>query len=448
LDAPNPRREAFRILRRVEDAGAFASVLLENRSAGFEDPRDVALLTELTLGVLRRRLPLDLAIATAAGRPVAEIDGAALVALRIGAYSLLYLDRVPDFAAVDTAVTLVKDAGLAKAAGFVNGALRRIAREREGLLPPAPAIGDVPALSLFRSHPFWWAERMVDRFGWERADALLAANNEPAATVLAPWPPRASDGSLERDLAEDGVVTVPCRFAPRALRVVSGVPQHAGAFRRGAFWIQDEASQLAVALFGRSMGPRVLDACAAPGGKTLALAAGSPASGIVVAADRHPRRLTRLIQNVNRLGVENVFVVAADMSRPSPVSCAFDEVLVDAPCSGTGTLRRHPEIRWRLSPADLPAHASRQLRILRQAADGVRPGGRLVYSICSVEPEEGDTVVASFLAERSDFTRTDPRAGLPDAARALVGADLALRTSPLDDGMDGFYAVLLTRRSQ
>jgi len=448
LDPHNPRREAFRILKRVEDAGAFASVLLEKRTKEFEDPRDAALLTELTLGVLRRQLPLDHAIAAAAGRPVGEIDRAVLVALRIGAYTLLHLDRVPDFAAVDTAVALVREAGLAKAAGFANGALRRIARERGRLLPPPPVIGDVFALSLYRSHPPWWTQRTVDRFGWERADALLAANNEPAATVLAPWPRRSAAEALAAELAQDGVVTTPCRFVPQALRVVSGVPQRSGAFRRGAFWIQDEASQLAVSLFGGAVGPRVLDVCAAPGGKTLALSARARPGGIVVAADRHAKRLSRLSQNVRRLGVGDVVALAADMSRTPPLSGGFDEVLVDAPCSGTGTLRRHPEIRWRLTAGDLSAHASRQGRILRQAADQVRPGGRLVYSVCSVELEEGEDVIAAFLDERDDFTRTDPKAGLPGAARALVGGDLAVRTSPLDDGMDGFFAVLLTRRSQ
>jgi 16S rRNA (cytosine967-C5)-methyltransferase len=158
--------------------------------------------------------------------------------------------------------------------------------------------------------------------------------------------------------------------------------------------------------------------------------------------------LSRLGQNVRRLGADNVLALAADMSRPAPLTGRFDEVLVDAPCSGTGTLRRHPEIRWRLTPDDLPAHASRQLRILSEAADRVRPGGRLVYSICSVEPEEGDAVIDGFLALRPEFVRTDPKEGLAGAARALVGDDLALRTSPLDDGMDGFFAVLLTRRSE
>ncbi len=448
MSDPNPRREAFRILRRVEDAGAFASVLLAGSAARLRDPREVALLTEVVLGVLRRRAPLDHAITQAAARSVDLLDREVLTAIRIGAYALLFLDRVPDFAAVDTAVALVKEAGHAKAAGFANGVLRKIARERSALLPPPPATGDVEALALFRSHPVWWTRRLVDRLGWDRSDALLAANNEPAATVLAPWPPAGSWAALAEALAADGVLVEACRFVPGALRVVSGVPQRAKSFREGAFWIQDEASQLAVSLFGDAVGPRVLDACAAPGGKTLALAARMREGGLVVAADRHAKRLSRLTQNVLRLRAGNVVALACDMTKPSPLARLFDEVLVDAPCSGTGTLRRHPEIKWRLKPDELPLLAARQRGILSGAADLVRPGGRLVYSVCSIEPEEGDDVVSAFLANRPQFFRDDPRSGLSVAAKTKVGDDLAARTSPLDDGMDGFFAVLLTRRSE
>lgn len=442
MSAPNPRTDAFQILRKVEAAGAFASTLLEKRAAKLRDPREAGLLTELVQGVLRHRAPLDHAIAAAATRPVTEIDPEALTALRIGAYSLLYLDRVPDFAAVDTSVALVKETRAAKAAGFVNGVLRTVARRGAQLLPPAPWSGDVPGLALFRSHPLWWTQRIVDRYGWDRADALLAANNQPAATVLA----GAGDpAALAGALAAEGVDVTACRFVPSALRVVSGVPQRTEVFKDGAFWIQDEASQLAVSLFGSTVGPRVLDACAAPGGKTLGLASRSQPGGLVVAADRHSKRLLRLVQNVERIRAGAVVTLAADMSKPAPFSCAFDDVLVDAPCSGTGTLRRHPEIRWRLTPGDLGVTTDRQRRILGAAAAFVRPGGRLVYSVCSIEPEEGEQLIEEFLARDTGFTRADPRPALTEAARELVGDDLAVRTGPLDDGMDGFYAVLLTR---
>jgi 16S rRNA (cytosine967-C5)-methyltransferase len=444
LSPPDPRREAYRILKRVEDAGAFASVLLEHKTASLPHPRDAALLTEIVLGVLRRRACLDHAIERAAERTAGEIDGAVLTALRIGAYALLFLDRIPDFAAVDTAVALVKESGWAKAAGFANGALRRIARERQSLLPSPPAPGDVAALALFHSHPEWWTRRLVLRAGWDAAEAFLRADNDPAPTVLAL---RSYAPGLPRVLEGEGVQVAPCRFVPEALRVVSGVPQKTASFREGAFWIQDEASQLAVGLLGRAAGPLVLDACAAPGGKTLAVSRRVAEGGLVVAVDRNAKRLSRLAQNVRRVGAELVVAVVADMSREAPFACAFDDVLVDAPCSGTGTMRRHPEIRWRLRAEDLPVLAQRQLEILASAAVAVRPGGRLLYSVCSVEPEEGEEVIAAFLSSHAEFVVADPRAVLEEAARGLVGPDLALRTTPIDDGVDGFYAALLTRRS-
>jgi 16S rRNA (cytosine967-C5)-methyltransferase len=275
----------------------------------------------------------------------------------------------------------------------------------------------------------------------------MAANNMPAATVLAPWPPASPDGGLDDALARCGVITEACRYVPGALRVRSGVPQQTPLFRSGAFWIQDEASQLVPALFGSEVGPTSADVCAAPGGKSLGLAARTPPGGWVVAIDRQPHRLRRVVENAARVGARSIAVLAADMTRSAPLSMLCDDVLVDAPCSGTGTLRRHPEIRWRLRPDDLPMLAARQRAILHRAAELVRPGGRLAYAVCSLEPEEGDSVLASFLETHRDFTPVDPRAALTKAAGALVGADGALRTSPADGELDGFFAVLLTRRA-
>lgn len=442
----NPRRDAFEILRRVDEGGAFASVLIERRAAGLADPRDAALLNATVLGVLRRRAALDHVIARVASRESASIDPPVLTALRLGAHALLFLDRVPDFAAVDTAVTLVKATGHAKAAGFVNGVLRAIARTGAALLPPEPAEGDVEALALSTSHPVWWAGRVVARMGWERGSALLRAHNEPAATVLAPWPAAGTRDDLVIRLAREGVDVAPCRFATQALRVVSGVPQSTRTFLEGAFWIQDEAAQLACAMFGATVGPRVADLCAAPGGKTLGLAARLVSGGSIVAGDRHTKRLARLRANLRRLDVREVHPVTLDAVRASSTLAArFDDVMVDAPCSGTGTLRRHPEIRWRLREGDLPTLATRQLKILEGVAPVVAPGGRLIYTVCSIEPEEGEQVVERFLEEHREFEREDPGASFPLTARACLGPDHALRTHPLQDGMDGFFAARLRR---
>ena len=441
----DPRREAFAILRRVEEAGAYASALLEARAGSLADPRDVALLTEIVLGVLRRRAVVDHALASVSSRPMEAIDPPVRTALRIGAYSLLLLDRIPEFAAVDTAVELVRGAGLRAAAGFVNGVLRQIARDGKALLPEPPAEGDVPELALFHSHPAWWTERLVRRFGWEGAEAILAADNEPAASVLAPAVP-----GLSERLASEGVETEPGMLVPEALRVLSGVPQRTRAFQEGAFWIQDEASQLVPRLFADPIGPTVGDLCAAPGGKTLGLALRLPEGGVLLAGDRSVARLGRLVRNLARVKTRGVHPVALDLAAESlPIrEGALDDVLVDAPCSGTGTLRRHPEIRWRIGPADLAGHQARQLRLLDRAATLVRPGGRLVYSVCSIEPEEGREVVLRFLAEHAGFTAADPRGALPEPARGLVGEDLALSTAGAAHGADGFFAALLVRYSR
>ena len=439
----NPRLEAFDVLRRVESARAFAGILLEEREGRCPDPRDAALLHELVLGVLRRRAALDHAIAAVASRPVEAIDLEVTIALRIGAYALLFLDRVPDFAAVTTSVDLVRTAGRRAAAGFVNGILRRIAREGNALLPPPPAEGDVEALALHASHPAWWTRRLAARVGFARARAILEADNLPAATVL-----RVREGI---DPALDGVELRPGRFSPFARHVAAGRPTATPGFDAGTFWIQDEGSQLVACLAGVGSGDRALDACAAPGGKTLALAEAVRTEGLVVASDRHAGRLRRLARNVARCRLGNVVALAADMTSP-PLAATFDAVLVDAPCSGTGTLRRHPEIRWRLREEDLAPLATRQRRLLDSCASLVRGGGALVYAVCSMEPEEGEGVVEAFLASHPSFRRGDPRALLPSSARELVGGDGYLRTAPDLEGMDGFFAARLessgTRRDR
>ncbi len=440
------RRLAFDILGRVESAGAWADVLLERRERDLEGTPDAGLLHELVLGVLRHRARLDHVLALAASRPVEKMDRPVRTALRIGAYNILFLDRVPDFAAVATAVELARRGGAPWTSGFVNAVLRRVARDRESLLPEPPSRGDVPGLALFHSHPVWWATRLVERRGWDATAAILEADNRPATTVLRPNARRATAAGLAARLLEEGIVTEPGRFAPEALRVVSGIAQRTAAFREACLWMQDEASQLVPLLFGRTLGRRVVDLCAAPGMKTLALAEALPGGGLVVASDRHEGRLRRLAENVARHGLaENVRPVVADAAGGAPFRGGFDQVLVDAPCSGTGTLRRHPEIRWRLSPEDLPALADRQRRILDTAAALVAPGGEVVYSVCSLEPEEGTEVVRAFLDRHPAFEAGDVSDRLPAAAQRLLHADGSLATSPADD-LDGFQAFLLVRR--
>jgi 16S rRNA (cytosine967-C5)-methyltransferase len=281
--------------------------------------------------------------------------------------------------------------------------------------------------------------------GWEASSRLLEANNRPAATVLRVNRRRTTTRALAQALGNGGVMTRPGRFAPDSLCVVSGPFRDSPQLRRGEFWVQDEASQLVVCLFGERLGSRVADLCAAPGGKSMQLAESLPEGGILVAVDRHGARLARLARTARRLGAEAVVPVQADMTRDAPFSVRFPQVLLDAPCSGTGTLRRHPEIRWRLRAEDLKLLSERQTRLLDRAAALTEPGGMLVYSVCSVEPEEGDEVVQRFLQSHPEFRTGETRGSLPPAGHGLIDANGFLRTSPDRGGLDGFFAALLLR---
>lgn len=364
----------------------------------------------------------------------------------MGAYALLFLDRIPDFAAVDSSVDLIRQVAPPSRAGFVNGVLRAVARAGRELLPPGPAPGDVDGLAVAGSHPRWWVRRCVETAGWDRTVELLRANNRPAPAVLRPNLKRTTPDDLQARLRAEGVRTEHCAVVPEALRVVAGPFRHTRAFRGGYAWAQDEASQLVPTLFGRVLRPRVADLCAAPGIKTLQLREALPMGGTIVATDRHPGRLRRLISNLERVGASDVLTAAADMAAGrAPLRGKFDHVLVDAPCSGTGTFRRHPEIRWRIRPDDLVNLSARQLGILETAATLLDHRGTLLYAVCSMEPEEGEGTVTRFLDRHPDFDVVDAVERVPETARRLVGADGALRTHPVDR-MDGFFAVLLRRR--
>lgn len=437
------REAALDILLRVE-GGAFASILLESAERRLRDARDARLLHEVVLGVLRRRRALDHALDAVASRPSARMDPLVRNAARLGAYELLYLERVPDFASVASSVDVVKRRRDRALAGFVNAVLRRIADRGAALLPPAPIPGDVTALALAESHPAWWVERVVARRGWDASVRLLQADNRPAPTVLRPNSRRTTRDGLAARLSAEGVSTRPGRFVPGALRVESGPVARCSALADGDAWVQDEASQLVPLLFGDGPAARIADLCAAPGSKTMQLAEGLAPGGLLLAADRHPGRLLRLRSAARRLGVADVRIVCAD-ARPgrSALKGGFDRVLVDAPCSGTGTLRRHPEIRFKLEPGDLDSLARQQGELIRAGAALTAPGGRLVYSVCSLEPEEGERVVEAFLADHPGFRRVDPRGGGDGPAVELFDERGQLRTSPDQGGLDGFFAAVL-----
>jgi 16S rRNA (cytosine967-C5)-methyltransferase len=443
--AADARSVAHAVLLRVETTAAFADVLLA-RGVGALSGADRALATDLVYGTLAWQGRLDHHLAALLrGTTVARLDPPVRVALRLGLYQLLFLDRVPAYAAVDASVRLARRTAPG-AAGLVNAVLRRAAREGSGASSlPDLAADPLARLAVEWSHPRWLVERLAEEVGLDDLPALLESHNRPGRVALRVNTPRVTREALTVELASAGIAVAPGRFAPDALVVerAAGRLRALPAFRAGRFAYQGEASQLVTLLLGLDPGARVLDACAAPGGKTLQAATLVGAGGRVLAFDVHRAGARRIAGEAARLGAA-VSVAVADARRP-PVHGTFDAVLVDAPCSGLGTLRRHPELRWRRQPADLPRLAALQRALLDGVAPLVRPGGVLVYAVCTPLRLETDDVVAHFLAAHPGFVAEPAGPGLPAVARDLVTPGGALRTWPHRDDLDAFFAVRLRR---
>jgi 16S rRNA (cytosine967-C5)-methyltransferase len=435
------RRLAFDVLGRVEEDGAYVTPLLA-QAADRLRPEDRALCHELVLGCLRQQLWLDRLSAAFARRSSDAIEPRVRRALRLGLYQLRFLTRVPASAAVNESVNLVRAAGLPWAVGFTNAVLRRAVREPD--LDPAAGVSDpVLRLAIATSHPLWLIRRWSASLGPAEAEALARANNRvpPAGFRVA----RGQAAEALDRLRVAGAETAPSRVAPDGWRIVEAGAAGTAALRdladRGVVAVQDEASQLVARVLGCEPGDRVLDVCAAPGSKTGQLASMGGGRALVIAGDRHLGRLRAMAESMRRQGLGSVHLLAHDAEQPLPFSDrAFDRVLADVPCSGTGTLRRNPEIRWRLAEGDIVRLAREQLRILASASRAVRAGGRMVYSTCSVEPEENEAVVAAFLAAEPGFER------VPAAPAANLSAEGAARTWPHRDDVDGFFIAALRRR--
>jgi 16S rRNA (cytosine967-C5)-methyltransferase len=350
-------------------------------------------------------------------------------------------------------VKLTRRAGKASAAGFVNGILRTVSRQRSALpLPPPPANpGDREAaldfLSVSLSHPRWLAARWHDRFGFDVAATWMRFNNQAPAITLRANRLHTSRDDLQRALAAQGVATHPARYAPDALIVDEGNPLRLRSTDHVCdFVVQDEASQLVVLLAGTSPGHHVLDTCASPGGKTTALAALRGPGDQLVACDVRGRRMELLEKTLVEGGVTRVQLVQADLLTPLPFRTVFTTVIVDAPCSGLGTLRRDPDIRWRRQESDLPVLADAQQRMLHHAASAIVPGGRLVYATCSSEPEENEQVAERFVRDHPEFSLVDARAAHPHLVDALVDRHGYLRTTPHQHQLEAFFGATFEKR--
>ncbi|MGA6956358.1 MAG: 16S rRNA (cytosine(967)-C(5))-methyltransferase RsmB, partial [Candidatus Acidiferrales bacterium] len=412
------RKIAFEVLRRVEEEAAYASDLLHAELGAKVKAADAGLATELVLGVLRWRRLLDFLLERQLKKPVARLDLAVALALRMGLYQLRFLQRVPARAAVNESVELVKRARKTSAATLVNAVLRKAGGEaRVSAAEFVPKdIAAAERLGILHSHPTWMVERWLARFGAERTVGLLEANNR-APRLSCALHDLARRAEILESLRGAGLRVEPGLILQSAFAVSGGSPSRTGTFRNGAISIQDEASQVVPLLLGVRAGERVLDMCAAPGGKTptLARAAGD---GLVVAADRHGHRLRAMREQFKRLRLRGVRLVELDATVRLPFGVTFDRILVDAPCSGSGTLARHPEIRWRLQPESLGEFHGLQVALLKSGLERLAVGGRLVYSTCSLEAEENEMVVEEVLRDSRGVRRLEGRElalGLDDA---------------------------------
>jgi 16S rRNA (cytosine967-C5)-methyltransferase len=446
------RIAAYEALTAVSAGNADLPTAIAFARASLRDERDRALAADIAAGVQRWRATLDHLVFVFAHRSLDRLDPEIIEILRLSAYQLLHHTRVPASAVVDDAVNLTRRVGKASAAGFVNAVLRTISRKRERLpLPPRPTEGP-PAgaaldyLSVTLSHPRWLAARWLTRYGFEAAEAWMTFNNQPAPLTLRLNRLKMDRAGLEARLAAAQVTFHAARYAPDALIVDAGYPLRGDGLTAGAFVVQDEASQLVALLAGASPGPRTLDACAAPGGKTTFIAAAMRNEGLLVACDVRPRRIELLRQTVSASGAANVRIVQADLLHPLPFSRPFDTVFVDAPCSGLGTVRRDPDIKWHRREADLTRLAEAERVMLQHAASAVAPGGLLVYATCSSEPEENEEVAAAFISAHDDFGSVDVRGIAPAVPHDVIDARGHLRTLPHVHGLEAFFGAAFRKK--
>jgi len=455
------RAAAFDILLRVERESSHASELLHSAGYNRLSAPDHALATELVMGVLRWRSRLDEEIATASSQALSKLDAEILIALRLALYQFRWLDRIPERAALNESVEIVKRARKRSAAPFVNAVLRKLSVALPGSQSLTGEPASAESLARTYAHPLWLVERWAREYGLPSAQAICEYDQTiPAAAIRLRVP------DAERHLQQEGITLAPGALLTSARRVTAGNITRTDSFRRGEIVIQDEASQLVAALVGSSGTPfaRILDCCAAPGGKTLAIADRNPTTA-VTAVELHPHRarLLRKLLRAHESFTTQIHIIAAD-ARSLPTSRLFDRVLADVPCSGTGTLARNPEIKWRLKTDDLQELQKKQRAILASAMKQVAPGGRLIYSTCSLEREENEDVVEQVMIEQAkieptsacagSFRLIDCRAELdrlksageltwPDPASLTRGP--YLRTVPGVHPCDGFFAAILER---
>lgn len=444
------RSLAFEILTTFDkNAEATLDSVMDRITGKLElDRREMALANALVYGVLRHRGRLDYTIDHFASKGIAKIDKKLLAILRIALFQLRFMDRIPESAAVNTAVELAKVHASEKSGGFVNALLRNCLRE-----PEQPSLEDLAPekkLAVETSMPQWLVEKWIDRMGVEETAALCHASNEIAPITVRTNTLKATREALMEAISPQVETLAPTPISPIGLSFTA--PKTAifemDAFKEGLFQAQDEAAQLIALMVNPKPSQRVLDVCAGVGGKSGHLAQVMENEGELVSMDVEDYKLQSLAREMKRLGITNITTHACDLTRESPeiIGDGFDAVLVDAPCSGLGVIRRNPDTKWKYFKRNATRHAKKQKSILSAAARCVRPGGTLVYAVCSMEPEENGAVVEAFLEKHTDFRMMKPFDATPDGAEALISHEGYVATLPHKHGMDGFFAARMVRK--
>lgn len=442
------RQLASEILLKVDTRRAYADLLLDHafKSTALSE-RDRALLTEITYGTLRWRGTIDAHLNCQLRRPLADADPFLKNLLRITLYQLLYLDKVPPYAAVNEAVELAKARSGVREGGFVNGVLRNFLRSTGGAMKSQLVDKSESAMAIKHSHPEWLVLCWVKHFGRKNAAALMRANNERPPLVLRVNLHRTNRKAVLDRLQENGISAELTPHSPQGIIINSGgVLERIVGFQEGLFQVQSEASQLIAYLLAPCPGERILDACAAPGGKTTHIAELMEDSGELIASDTSAKGIEKIRENCARLGLASVHTVRADLSHGLSGSCRdpYDRILVDAPCSGFGTLRSHPEIKWQRDESDIRRLSRLQATILSQVASLLKRGGILVYSTCTLIREENEQVVQKFLALHKEFELQDAASFLPVSAKHMVH-DAYFLALPHRDNTDGFFAARMRK---
>jgi 16S rRNA (cytosine967-C5)-methyltransferase len=445
------RVAAARALLATEDGRTTLAAALADARGEIAE-RDKALLVELAVGTLRWRNELDACLAAASRRSVKQIDPRALVVLRLAAYQLRHL-RTPPHAVVHESVEAVRALGAARAAGFVNAVLRALQRRDRAIsLPKRPAPGahrdaQIAYLSVTLSHPAWLAARWLDRVGFDAAETWCRFNNATPDVTVRPIHGVSHEDLLAR-LHAESIEAAPAPYVADAIRLPPGALGRVSPALRADLIVQDEGAQLVARMAAARPGERMLDACASPGGKSIVMAADMRldphAHAALVAADYRPGRVALLADTLHRARVPAA-VVSLNAKGPLPFADVFDGVVLDAPCSGLGVVRRDPDLKWTRAPDDLPRFAADQLAMLEACAQAVKPGGRLVYATCSSEPEENASVVTAFLQARREFALA-PRERATAVPASLLAGEGWLSTTPPAHRLEAFFAAVLERR--